>query len=111
MTLFSNMSDVTTYNAYVMHSEIYTSYNAKLKYKRRIFLAELGESLISEEIITRKTGPQGKEAAKLSKSLQSPIVLPCQKRGRYFICKNDCKYSSKCDKCSCFMCRALHSLY
>jgi len=45
-----------------------------LKYKRRILLAELGESLVSEEIIRRKTGPQGREAAKLSKSLQSPIV-------------------------------------
>ena len=57
MTLFSNMLDVTAYNAYAIHSEIYASYNAKLKY------------LASEEIIRRKTGPQGKEAVKLSKSL------------------------------------------
>ena len=64
MALFSNMLDVTAYNAYVIHSEIYTSYNAKFKYKRRIFLAELWESLISEKIIRRKKEPQGRKAAK-----------------------------------------------
>jgi len=69
IALFSNMLDVTTYNVYVIHSEIYTSYNAKLKYKRRIFLAELGESLVSEEIIRRKKVLQCREVAKLSKSL------------------------------------------
>ena len=103
MELFINMLDVTAYNAYTIHSKIYTSYNAKLNYKR-IFLKELRESLVSKEIIRRKTEPQGREAAKISKSLQSPIVLPAQKRGRCFICKNDLKYTSKCDKCNCFTC-------
>ena len=51
------------YNAYVIHSEIYTSYNAKLKYKRKILLAELAESLASEEIKGRKTEPRGKKVA------------------------------------------------
>ena len=62
------------YNAYVKHSEIYRSYNAKLKYKRTIFLAELWETLVSKKIIRLKTGPQGREAAKLLKYFQSHIL-------------------------------------
>ena len=49
--------------------------DAKLKYKRRIFLAELGDFLVSEKLKKRKTGLQGRKAAKLSRPFQSPIAV------------------------------------
>ena len=102
MALFCNMMDISAYNAFVIYSEIKPIWNQRKKYKRRIFLEELSKSLVKEEIIRRKRVPQGNNAVNLVKSLQpSPSAA---KRGRCYICKNDTKYSTKCDKCMRFLC-------
>jgi len=104
MALFSNMIDVSAYNAFVIYCEIYPSWNNILKYKRRLFLEELGRCLAKNEIIQRKSIPHVSKAADMVKSLQSSHNNPGQKRGRCYMCKIDRKHSNKCEICKRFLC-------
>ena len=54
MALFCNIMDISAYNAFLIYSEIKPTFNQRKKYKRQIFLEELGESLVKEKIIRRK---------------------------------------------------------
>ena len=84
MAHFCSIMDISTYNAFVIYSEIKTTWNQRKKYKKRIFLEELGESLVKEEIIRRKRMTEENSAVNLVKSLQT---LPSTgKKGRCYIC-------------------------
>jgi len=73
MTFFCHTMDISDYNAFVMYSEIKPTWNQRKKYKRRIFLEELGKSLGKEEIIRRKRVPQGNSVVNLVKS--STVII------------------------------------
>jgi len=59
------MIDISASNAFVIYSQINPSWNQIQKYKRRLFLEELGESLVKAEIMRRKRIPQGGNPVKL----------------------------------------------
>ncbi|KAM4036366.1 LOW QUALITY PROTEIN: piggyBac transposable element-derived protein 4-like [Anomaloglossus baeobatrachus] len=50
MVIFYNMLDVSAYNAFVLWKEIDPNWNKNILYKRRLFLEELGKSLVSPYI-------------------------------------------------------------
>ena len=84
------MMDISAYSACVIYSELKPTWNQRKKYKRRIFLEKLDESLVKEEIISREIVPQENSTVNLVKSLQpSPSA---EKKGKCYICKNDTKY-------------------
>nr|XP_061799518.1 piggyBac transposable element-derived protein 4-like [Nerophis lumbriciformis] len=64
MCLFYHMVDVSCYNAFVLFTEINPDWNAGKRYKRRLFLEELGMALIEPEMLRRRQlKTQGFQAA------------------------------------------------
>ncbi|KAK3530583.1 hypothetical protein QTP86_028838 [Hemibagrus guttatus] len=53
-TLFFNMANVSAYNAYVLLTAVDPSWNQAKLFRRRLFLEELGNSLISAAILRRE---------------------------------------------------------
>lgn len=110
--LFYNMLDISAYNAYVVFLKINPNWNENKKYKRRIFLEDLGMDLISGEISRRPNMPQSSPAKAFVKSLQKDSAEVSQtknlKRGRCFFCpsrSNSTKYANKCCECQKFICK------
>lgn len=114
-SLFYNMLDISAYNAFVIFREINTEWNKNKKIKRRLFLEELGNELILQEISRRSVLPRSSAAkmivintqktAETTEKTPKPTNL---KRGRCFICpsrSNSTKYSSKCGSCENFICK------
>ncbi|KAJ8384204.1 hypothetical protein AAFF_G00207520 [Aldrovandia affinis] len=70
MVVFHNILDVSAYNAYVVWLVIDPTWNTGKKYKRRLFLAELGKALVTPRIQRRQQLPRTPASA----SLQFPEV-------------------------------------
>ncbi|XP_028432779.1 piggyBac transposable element-derived protein 4-like [Perca flavescens] len=64
-TLFFNMVDVSAYNAYVIFTAVDPSWNQAKLFQRRLFLEELGNSLVSAAILRREHLPRAPVAASL----------------------------------------------
>ncbi|KAM4031867.1 LOW QUALITY PROTEIN: piggyBac transposable element-derived protein 4-like [Anomaloglossus baeobatrachus] len=71
MVVFSNILDVSAYNAFVLWTHIHQGWNSKTKNKRRMFLEELGRSLVKGHIDQRERVPRDPGAAALVRQLQS----------------------------------------
>lgn len=109
------MLDISAYNAFVIFTEINTEWNKNKKIKSRLFLEELGNELILQEISRRSVLPRSSAAkmivintrktAETTEKAPKPTNL---KRGRCFICpsrSNSTKYSRKCGSCENFICK------
>lgn len=70
VALFSNMLDISAYNAYVIWTEINPSWNSNKLYKRRLFLEELGKQMIEPNIVRRERLPRGIAAKNIVKNIQ-----------------------------------------
>ncbi len=74
--LFFNMVDVSAYNAYVIFTAVDPSWNQAKLFRRRLFLEELGNSLVSAAILRREHLPRTPVAAALMREIQSPAAVP-----------------------------------
>ncbi|KAM4038357.1 LOW QUALITY PROTEIN: uncharacterized protein ACNLHF_016667 [Anomaloglossus baeobatrachus] len=75
MVIFSNILDVSAYNAFVLWTHIPQGWNSK-KNKRRKFLEELERSLVKAHIDQREQVPRDPAAEALVRQLQSPSASP-----------------------------------
>ncbi|XP_068435159.1 piggyBac transposable element-derived protein 4-like [Clinocottus analis] len=76
MVVFYNILDVSACNAFVLWTHIHQGWNATKKSKRRMFLEELGNSLVKPHIERRGRVPHDPDAASLVRQLQSSPCAP-----------------------------------
>lgn len=121
VALFCNMLDISAYNSFVLWTKLNPSWNANKKYRRRLYLLELGYSMIDPHIVRRERLPYGKSARNAAQQVKirnepqpSFTVKPdtkCSnlKRSRCFICPNTAnanKVSTKCNNCNKYVCKS-----
>ncbi|KRZ81405.1 PiggyBac transposable element-derived protein 4, partial [Trichinella sp. T8] len=58
LVIFYNIIDVYAYNAYVLWTEKHPAWNVGRLHKRRLFVEELGKTLVQPEMMMRKTLPR-----------------------------------------------------
>ncbi|XP_046726710.1 piggyBac transposable element-derived protein 4-like [Silurus meridionalis] len=112
-TFFFNMVDLSAYNAYVIFTAIDPSWNCQKLYRRRLFLEELGHSMVSAAIVKRKHLPRTPIAAAMVRELQSSVAAAPQtpagtsnvaiQRGTCKCCKN--RTICTCMACGRFSCK------
>ena len=103
------MLDVSYYNAYELWTKINPTWNA---IKRRLFLEELGKSLINEHIRKRSHNPRTEETLNIVKKVQEEFLMGVytssdtiekqnRKRRRYTFCERsiDVKTNITCENC------------
>ncbi|KAL4007576.1 hypothetical protein ACER0C_001428 [Sarotherodon galilaeus] len=116
LVIFYNILGVSAYNAYVLWTEINQHWNAGKLYRRRLFLEELGKSLVTPKIQMRVRPAQSPAAAaviekvKCAPSNQFAVdsVEPgIKKQKRCQVCpsREDIKTSTVCEKCKKYICR------
>ncbi|XP_048874855.1 piggyBac transposable element-derived protein 4-like [Brienomyrus brachyistius] len=76
MVVFYNILDVSAYNAFVLWTHIHLGWNSTKKHRRRLFLEQLGNSLVKEHIQRRERVPRDPAAAALVRQLQSSPSTP-----------------------------------
>ncbi|KAL7388235.1 hypothetical protein ABVT39_009596 [Epinephelus coioides] len=74
--LFFNMLDVSGYNAYVIFTAVDPAWNKGKTFRRRLFLEELGNSLVSAAMQRRERLPRAPVAAALVKKVQASAAAP-----------------------------------
>lgn len=122
MALFENMLDVSSFNAFVLFTEMNPTWKIKQKkYRRRLFLLEIGDALVLPHIEVRKQLPRTENAHALVQAIRGiPIepnepttdgrprkLPPVNKRARCHVCttrNNANLYSNRCDKCKMYVC-------
>ncbi|XP_036945365.1 piggyBac transposable element-derived protein 1-like [Acanthopagrus latus] len=57
LVLFFNCIDVSAFNAFVLYTAVDPFWNQQRTYKQRLFLEELGKSMVSSEIVRRTHPP------------------------------------------------------
>ncbi|KAM3934900.1 piggyBac transposable element-derived protein 4-like [Leptodactylus fuscus] len=122
MILFYNILDVSAYNAFVLWREIDPDWNRNKLHKRRLFLEELGKSLVRPYIESRKVTPRSEGATAIVKSVQhaqerdstaSTSTATSKKRRRCSFCPSSCdnKTNLTCAGCSKYLCKGHVSYY
>lgn len=116
MAIFENMLDISAFNAFVIFTELKPTWKGKeKKYRRRLFIVDVADDLISPYISARKALPKGAIASALVQRIQGvpadfepPATNTLQKlpqankRSRCHVCtsKNNMNlYSFRCDRC------------
>ncbi|XP_058252363.1 piggyBac transposable element-derived protein 4-like [Hemibagrus wyckioides] len=74
--LFFNMLDITAYNAFVIYTAVDPSWKKAKLYRRRLYIEELGNSLVSAAILRRNHLPHAPVAASLVREIQSSAADP-----------------------------------
>ncbi|XP_051783376.1 piggyBac transposable element-derived protein 4-like, partial [Erpetoichthys calabaricus] len=69
MVVFYNILDVSAYNAFVLWSHIHQGWNSTKKNKRRLFLEELGNSLVKPHIRRRERVPRDPDSCRAHPAL------------------------------------------
>ncbi|KAI5087140.1 dual specificity protein phosphatase 26 isoform X1, partial [Silurus meridionalis] len=104
-TLFFNMMDISGYNAYVIFTAIDPSWNQRKLFRRRLFLEELGNSMISAAIVRRKHLPRAPIAAALVQELQTSVPAPQMPAGTSsLVQRGTCKGCKNRTVCTCIKC-------
>ncbi|XP_044133740.1 piggyBac transposable element-derived protein 4-like [Bufo gargarizans] len=76
MAVFYNILDVSAYNAFVLWTHIHPGWNTQKNNKRRIFLEELGSSLVKAHIEQRKRVSRDPISAAMIRQMQSSSSTP-----------------------------------
>uniref|UniRef100_A0A3P9MKV5 PiggyBac transposable element-derived protein domain-containing protein n=1 Tax=Oryzias latipes TaxID=8090 RepID=A0A3P9MKV5_ORYLA len=76
MVVFYNILNVSAYNAFVLWTNIHQGWNSTQNTKRRMFLEELGNSLVKPHIEQRERVPRDPAAADLVRQLQGSPSTP-----------------------------------
>jgi len=72
------MVDVSAYNALVIFLAVDPSWNQRKLYRRRLFLEELGNALVSPAIVRRERLPRAPVAAALVREIQVAAAGPAE---------------------------------
>ncbi|KAL3973475.1 HMG box transcription factor 1 [Sarotherodon galilaeus] len=113
LVIFYNILDVSAYNAYVPWTEINQHWKASKLYRCRLFLEELGKSLVTPKFQRRVRPVRSPAAAaviekvKCAASNQSAVDPGVTKRKKCQVCSSqeDIKTSTFCEKCKKYICR------
>eukprot|EP00064_Thunnus_orientalis_P011091 superscaffoldBa00001567_g11121 len=126
MVLFYNMLDVSAHNAFVLWTSVDSSWNQAKKFRRRLFLDELGKMLVSPQMARRQRLPHTPAAAAMVARLRQQDTDPDpdsdnnpKKRRLCELCTGKRKKTAttciKCGKCACkdhtsFICSTCYKL-
>ena len=101
--MFSNILDMSCYNAFVLYCDIFPEYNKRKSNKRLLFLTELGLEL-------SRNYREEKMFSGISRNVQNVSEKP-MRRSRCNVCPRtiDRKTSTKCNECKNFIC-SKHSI-
>ncbi|KAJ8358228.1 hypothetical protein AAFF_G00021470 [Aldrovandia affinis] len=118
LTLFYNILDVSAYNAFVLWVAVDPSWNERKKYRRRIFLEQLGQMMITPEMERRTHMPRTPSSAALVAEAQQgedsgephgeepgSSTTP-KKRKSCKLCTVRKRCINTCIKCGIYICRA-----
>lgn len=124
MIIFYNMLDTSAYYAYILWTSIDSKWNEKKLTKRRLFLEELGKSLIAPYIQARQNFPRTEESRNIVQKIQgkrqnessstSAVNLHLSnKRARCKFCpsSNDNKTNILCNICEKHICKSHVTYY
>lgn len=119
LTIFHNIIDISTYNAFVILSELNPTWRASKGNWRRFFSEELGKALVTPCMQKRHHLPRTAASAALVRAVHRSEPGPDQqvtqeantrgqKRKRCNFCsaKKDCKTGTTCCKCGKHMCKS-----
>ncbi|KAI4796464.1 hypothetical protein KUCAC02_026966 [Chaenocephalus aceratus] len=111
--LFHNLVDISHYNAYVLWTSIEPSWQQQKPYRRRLFIEEVGEMLVTPHIKKRGRLPRSSAAATMVSDLQGaaagPSLISERKSRRQCHFCMDRRVCSTCCKCGKLICKD-HSL-
>ena len=119
MILFYNILDVSAYNAFVLWKEVNPQWNKNKLHKRRIFIEELGKSLVLPHITSRVYQSRNESSQNIARRLQQSVPVTdltikstaSTKRSRCKFCsKSDNKTNIQCVKCTKYICKT-HTTY
>lgn len=123
LIIFYNILDISAYNAFVLWTAINPGWHEKKLTKRRLFLEELGMSLIKYNLVNRTHMPRTVESRKIVENMQkstnqnsasgsSGATVSGVKRARCKFCssKNDHKTNMLCSYCNKYICK-VHVTY
>jgi len=120
MIIFYNIIDISAYNAFILWTSVDEKWNSNKLYKRRIFLEQLGYSLIEPHIASRTYMPRTDESRKTVNCIQTQykksrddvtdihtVEARVPKRARCRFCepKNDNKTNVLCSVCMKHICK------
>ena len=90
-TMFCNLLDIATYNAYILYLGIHPNYKNGVSHRRREFLKELGKSMLPEVEVIMPVATQLPQAA------GGPVRIK-----RCYLCSrsHDKKSHLMCSKCN-----------
>ncbi|KAK7907107.1 hypothetical protein WMY93_015719 [Mugilogobius chulae] len=119
--LFFNMIDMSCFNSYVLFVAVEPTWNAAKTHRRRMYIEELGKSLVSQEVRRRTRIPRTRSSAAMVEEMQSPSAAApadpapdCNpglgpsavKRGMCKLCKEKrSKVDARCIKCGNYTCK------
>ncbi|XP_019135160.2 piggyBac transposable element-derived protein 4-like [Larimichthys crocea] len=72
-TLFCNILNVSAFNAYILYTDVNPSWNERKLFRRRLFLEDLGKSLVAPLMACRQRMPRTAEAAELVAQVQDQV--------------------------------------
>ncbi|XP_019123568.2 piggyBac transposable element-derived protein 4 isoform X1 [Larimichthys crocea] len=112
LALFHNLIDVSLYNAYVLWKSVDPSWHQQKSHRRRLYIQEVGEMLVTPHIKKRGRLPRSSAANELVKNLHiaaagpSPIIKAKGGRRLCNLCTGKKKRVSKsCGNCGRFTCK------
>ncbi|KRZ82492.1 hypothetical protein T08_14439 [Trichinella sp. T8] len=116
LVIFYNIIDVYAYNAYVLWTEKHPAWNVGRLHKRRLFVEELGKTLVQPEMMMRKTLPRTAAAKSAVERLRKDGEQPstngitdtdtCGKKEPGVNCvSSDNKTGVRCKKCQKYICK------
>lgn len=73
VALFSNLINISALNAYILWTEIHPQWNGNKTYKRRLYLQQLGESLVRPCIVRRNRLPTAGASADVVRNIQAEV--------------------------------------
>lgn len=77
MTIFFNVVDCAAVAAYVVWTAAYPDWNANKRYRRRLFLNELGFAMVDEELQRRSQNPRAMQRQVKHLSRLAELTLAC----------------------------------
>ncbi|XP_063348689.1 piggyBac transposable element-derived protein 4-like [Pelmatolapia mariae] len=117
MALFHNIIDVSLYNAFVLWTSVEQAWHQQKSHRRRLYIEEVGESLIKPHLSKRERLPRSSSAAELVRDAQdgaaagpSGLTDPRGRKHCEFRLEKRRRVGNTCSKCGRFTCRA-HSKF
>ena len=115
MALFCNLLDVSALNAFVLFVQMFPEWQAtktNMNIRRRLFIEQLGMSLVDPYIAGRPSRPRTSDAAAIcDEGRPFRHLTPTTKRGRCYVCtykNNKNTYATRCGKCAKYICAEHH---